>query len=130
MSNDLLEIIKKKCDNEELFQSVYSLLSEYNTNYDDCYDFMHLLIPSCDNILKNINYFKQVFRLICLTDVSSKKVGKIIDILYRNYRDNFNQAFKEETQNNKQQILMFMEKLNSLYFREFKSSFENNLINI
>ena len=129
LSNDLLEIIKKKCDNEELFQNVYSLLSEYNTNYDDCYDFMYLLIPSCDNILKNINYFKQVFRLICLTDVSSKKVGKIIDILYRNYRDNFNQAFKEETQNNKQQILMFMEKLNSLYFREFKSSFENNLIN-
>jgi hypothetical protein len=122
LSNDLLEIIKKKCDNEELFQNVYSLLSEYNTNYDDCYDFMYLLIPSCDNILKNINYFKQVFRLICLTDVSSKKVGKIIDILYRNYRDNFNQAFKEETQNNKQQILMFMEKLNSLYFRELFDS--------
>ena len=89
---------------------------------------MYLLIPSCDNILKNINYFKQVFRLICLTDVSSKKVGKIIDILYRNYRNNFNQAFNEESPNNRQQILIFMEKLNSLYFREFKSNFENNLI--
>ena len=128
LSHDLLDIIKKKCDNEELFQSVYSLLSEFNTNYDDCYDFMYLLIPSCDNILKNINYFKQVFRLICLTDVSSKKVGKIIDILYRNYRNNFNQAFNEESPNNRQQILIFMEKLNSLYFREFKSNFENNLI--
>ena len=127
LSYDLLEIIKKKCDNEELFQSVYSLLGEYNTNYDDCYEFMFLLIPSCDKILKNINYFKQVFRLICLTDVNSKKVGKIIDILYRNYRDNFNQAFDEESPNNKQQILMFMEKLNSFYFREFKSCHENNL---
>jgi len=123
----LLEIIKKKCDNEELFQSVYSLLSDYNSNYDDCYEFMFLLIPSCDNILKNINYFKQVFRLICLTDINSKKVGKIIDILYRNYRDNFNQAFDEELPNNKQKILMFMEKLNSFYFREFKSNHENNI---
>ena len=131
LSYDLLEIIKKKCDNEELFQSVYSLLSDYNSNYDDCYEFMILLIPSCDKILKNINYFKQVFRLICLTDINSKKVGKIIDILYRNYRDNFNQAFDEELPNNKQQILMFMEKLNSFYFREFKSNHEkNNSMNI
>ena len=131
LSYDLLEIIKKKCDNEELFQSVYSLLSDYNSNYDDCYEFMFLLIPSCDKILKNINYFKQVFRLICLTDINSKKVGKIIDILYRNYRDNFNQAFDEELPNNKQQILMFMEKLNSFYFREFKSNHEkNNSMNI
>ena len=126
LSNDLLEIIKKKCDNEELFQNVYSLLGEYNTNYDECYDFMYLLIPSCDKILKNINYFKQVFRLICLTDINSKKVGKIIDILYRNYRNNFNQAFEEESEENKEKILMFMEKLNSLYFREFKSIHENN----
>ena len=126
LSNDLLEIIKKKYDNEELFQNVYSLLGEYNTNYDECYDFMYLLIPSCDKILKNINYFKQVFRLICLTDINSKKVGKIIDILYRNYRNNFNQAFEEESQENKEKILMFMEKLNSLYFREFKSIHENN----
>ena len=131
LSYDLLEIIKKKCDNEELFQSVYSLLSDYNSNYDDCYEFMILLIPSCDKILKNLNYFKQVFRLICLTDINSKKVGKIIDILYRNYRDNFNQAFDEELPNNKQQILMFMEKLNSFYFREFKSNHEkNNSMNI
>ena len=127
LSYDLLEIIKKKCDNEELFQSIYSLLSDYNSNYDDCYEFMFLLIPSCDRILKNINYFKQVFRLICLTDINSKKVGKIIDILYRNYRDNFNQAFDEELPNNKQKILMFMEKLNSFYFREFKSNHENNI---
>ena len=127
LSYDLLEIIKKKCDNEELFQSVYSLLSDYNSNYDDCYEFMILLIPSCDKILKNINYFKQIFRLICLTDINSKKVGKIIDILYRNYRDNFNQAFDEELPNNKQQILMFMEKLNSFYFREFKSNYEKNI---
>ena len=129
LSYDLLDIIKKKCDNEELFQSVYSLLSEYNSHYDECYEFMYLLIPSCDSILKNINYFKQVFRLLCLTDVNSKKVGKIIDILYRNYRNNFNKAFEEETPNNKQQILMFMEKLNSLYYREFKSNQENISIN-
>ena len=129
LTYDLLDIIKKKCDNEELFQSVYSLLGEYNSHYDECYEFMYLLIPSCDKILKNINYFKQVFRLLCLTDVNSKKVGKIIDILYRNYRNNFNKAFEEEKPNNKQQILMFMEKLNSLYYREFKSNHENIAIN-
>ena len=125
LSNQLLEIIKKKCDNEELFKSVYSLLGEYNSNYDNCYDFMYLLIPECDNILNNSNYFKQVFRLICLTDNNSKKVGKIIDILYRKYNNNFNQAYDEETQNNKKKILMFMEKTNSLYYREFKSIHEN-----
>ena len=125
LSYDLLEIIKKKYDNEELFQSVYSLLGEYNTNYDECYEFMYMLIPSCDTILKNSNYFKQVFRLICLTDINSKKVGRIIDILYRNYRNNFNQAFEEEKPENKKKILMFMEKLNSLYFREFKSNHES-----
>ena len=130
LSFDLLEIIKKRCNNEELFQIVYSLLGEYNSNYDECYEFMYLLIPSCDKILKNINYFKQVFRLICLTDINSKKVGKIIDILYRNYRNNFNQAFEEESSINKQKILMFMEKLNSLYYIEFKSTHINDNTNI
>ena len=125
LSNQLLEIIKKKCDNEELFKSVYSLLSEYNTNFDNCYEFMYLLMPECDNILNNSNYFKQVFRLICLTDNSSKRVGKIIDILYRKYTNNFNQAYDEETPENKKQILMFMEKTNSLYYREFKSIHED-----
>ena len=125
LSNQLLEIIKKKCDNEELFKSVYSLLGEYNTNFDNCYEFMYLLMPECDNILNNSNYFKQVFRLICLTDNNSKKVGKIIDILYRKYTNNFNQAYEEETPENKKQILMFMEKSNSLYYREFKSNHEN-----
>ena len=130
LSYDLLDIIKKKCDNEELFQIIYSLLGEYNTNFDECYEFMYLLIPSCDKILKNINYFKQVFRLICLTDINSKKVGKIIDILYRNYRNNFNQAFEEESPENQKKILLFMEKLNSLYYREFKSSQTNSTISI
>lgn len=131
LSIQLLEIIKKKCDNEELFKIVYSLMSEYNSNYDNCYDFMYLLIPECDNILNNNNYFKQVFRLLCLTDKNSKKVGKIIDILYRKYTNNFNQAYEEETNENKKQILMFMEKTNSLYFREFQSAHENpNIINI
>ena len=125
LSNQLLEIIKKKCDNEELFKSVYSLLSEYNSNYDICYDFMYLLIPECGNILNNNNYFKQVFRLICLTDTNSRKVGKIIDILYRKYSNNFNQAYEEEIPEYKNKILMFMEKTNSLYYREFKSAHEN-----
>ena len=125
LSNQLLEIIKKKCDNEELFKSVYSLLGEYNTNYDNCYEFMYLLIPECGNILNNNNYFKQVFRLICLTDINSKKVGKIIDILYRKYSNNFSQAYEEEISENKNKILMLMEKTNSLYYREFKSSHEN-----
>ena len=126
LSDQLLEIIKKKCDNEELFKSVYSLLGEYNCNYDSCYQFLYLLIPECDNILNNSNYFKQVFRLICLTDNNSKKVGKIIDILYRKYSNNFNQAYDEETPENKKQILMFMEKSNSLYYREFKSLHETS----
>lgn len=126
LSNQLLEIMKKKCDNEELFKSVYSLLGEYNSNYDNCYEFIYLLMPECDNILNNSNYFKQVFRLICLTDANSKKVGKIIDILYRKYSNNFNQAYDEETPENKKQILRFMEKSNSLYYREFKSLHEGN----
>jgi hypothetical protein len=118
--------MKKKCDNEELFKSVYSLLGEYNSNYDNCYEFIYLLMPECDNILNNNNYFKQVFRLICLTDINSKKVGKIIDTLYRKYSNNFNQAYDEETPENKKQILRFMEKSNSLYYREFKSLHEGN----
>ena len=129
LSNQLLEIMKKKCDNEELFKSVYSLLGEYNSNYDNCYEFIYLLMPECDKILNNNNYFKQVFRLICLTDINSKKVGKIIDILYRKYANNFNQAYDEETPENKKQILGFMEKSNSLYYREFKSLHEGNNAN-
>ena len=129
LSNQLLEIMKKKCDNEELFKSVYSLLGEYNSNYDNCYEFIYLLMPECDKILNNNNYFKQVFRLICLTDINSKKVGKIIDILYRKYANNFNQAYDEETPENKKQILGFMEKSNSLYYREFKSLHEDNNAN-
>ena len=129
LSNQLLEIMKKKCDNEELFKSVYSLLGEYNSNYDNCYEFIYLLMPECDNILNNNNYFKQVFRLICLTDINSKKVGKIIDILYRKYSNNFNQAYDEETPENKKQILRFMENSNSLYYREFKSLHEGNNAN-
>ena len=123
----LLDIMKKKCDNEELFKSVYSLLSEYNKNYDDCFEFMILLLPNCDKILNNDNYFKQLFRLICLTDNDSKKVGKLIDLLYRNYTKNFNLAFEEESAENQNKILMFMENSNSLYYREFKSLQKNSI---
>ena len=127
LNNELLEIIRKKCDNEELFKTVYGLLRESNSNHDNCYEFMSLLIPECDNILNNNNYFKQIFRLICLTETSSKKVGKIIDILYRKYTKYFTQAYKEENINNQQKILYFMEKSNSFYFREFKAECECDL---
>ena len=126
LSNELLEIIRKKCDNEELFKTVYGLLREFNSNHDNCYEFMSLLIPECDNIFNNNNYFKQIFRLICLTETSSNKVGKIIDILYRKYNKYFIQAYKEENVNNQNKILYFMEKSNSFYFREFKAECESD----
>ena len=126
LSNELLAIIRKKFDNEEIFKTLYGLLKENNSNQDKCYEFMSLLIPECNSILSNINYFKQVFRLICLTEVESNKIGKIIDILYRKYPSNFIQAFNGEVEPNQHKILYFMEKSNSFYFRQFESECQKN----
>ena len=126
LSNELLEIIRKKFDNEEIFKTIYCLLKEYNSNHDACYEFLGSLIPECDSILNNINYFKQFFRIICLTEVESNKIGKIIDILYRKYSANFTQSYKEENEYNQHRILYFMEKSNSFYFREFKCICQEN----
>ena len=54
----LLEIIKKKCDNEELFQIVYSLLGEYNAKEDTFqYKEEHY---KCEKETKKTEYGEQI----------------------------------------------------------------------
>ena len=125
LSNDLLEIIRKKINNEELFKLLYNILSEGNCDNDICYEYMLLLIPACDKIFNNKNYFKQIFHLIPEINSFSIQVSKILDFMYRKFPEIFNEAFMEESTINKSKILYIMEKNHSFYFLCFKEKFES-----
>ena len=127
----LFEVMRKKCDNEELLKILFSLLKEnenqneiensINNNYDyeTCYNWITILVPSCSKTFNNLNDFKKYFKKICLVaSLDSKKIILLINILYKLYNDNFIQAYFKETENNKNKILSLMEKNNSVYYED------------
>lgn len=124
----LFEVMRKKNDNVELLKILFSLIKKdenqiennnYNNyDYESCYEWITILVPSCGNTLNNLNDFKKYFKKICFANIDSKKIISLINILYKSYNDNFIQTYNDETEDNKQKILSLMEKNNSIYHED------------
>ena len=124
----LFEVMRRKCKNEELIKILFSLLKEneeeienniYNNyDYETCYEWITLLIPSSIEHFSNINNFKKYFKKICLANIDSIKIIPLIDVLYKLQNDNFIKAYIDETEENKNKILSLMEKNNSIYYQD------------
>ena len=125
----LFEVMRKKCENEELLKILFSLIKENqneidnsnnknNYDYEACYEWITILVPSCGNTLNNLNDFKKYFKKICLVNINSIKIISLINILYKLYNENFIQSYINETENNKNIILSLLEKNNSIYYED------------
>jgi hypothetical protein len=137
----LFEVMRRKCNNEELLKILFSLLKEtdndnennennnYNYNnydYETCYEWMASLVPSCSNIFTNLNNFKKYFRKICSSvNINSIKILSLIEVMYKLYTDIFILAYNDETENNQNKLLAIMEKNNSKYYQEFLNKIKN-----
>ena len=135
----LFEVMRKKCNNEELLKILFSLIKEKqnqneidnnnsnNYDYETCYEWITILVPSCGSTLNNLNDFKKYFKKICLADINSKKIISLINILYKLYNENFIQSYNNETENNKNIILSLLEKNDSIYYEDLLKKMKTKL---
>ena len=130
LSYELLDLIRKKWKIEDIYNGIFNLLEEKKSEYNDvCYEYLTLLVIYCGNIFEDINYFRKMFEIICDGDMNSKKVGKLIEALYKNNSKNFIQILKEQNSENQKKILFFLNNQNSNNSQELKpqnDSIKNN----
>lgn len=81
-----------------------------------CYEYLTFLT----NHYKNDNYFENIFQLIYGANINSKKIGKLIEALYKNNQDEFIKLYKQESGNNQNKIVAIMENNNLDFIQEFK----------
>ena len=125
LSKELLNIIREKFDNEEIFKALYDILKqEDNDICDICYQYLYYIIPNCDLILNDYENFKKIFKLICLSDSKNfKSIGNIIKFIYKKYKELFNIAFEEENKENQNNLIIIMEKSKCPFIRLFKEKY-------
>ena len=110
LSYGLLDLIRKEWKVEDIYFGIFNLLEEKKINcYDICYEYLNLLVIYCGDVLKDINYFRKIIELICDSGVNSSNIGKLIEALYKNNRDNFMETIKELSQDNQKKILLFLD---------------------
>ena len=110
LSYELLDLIRKKWKIEDIYNGIFNLLEEKKKGYNDvCYEYLTLLVIYCGNIFEDINYFRKIMEIICGGDMSSKKLGKLIEALYKNNPNNFFQTLKEQSSENQKKILYFLD---------------------
>ena len=130
LSYELLDLIRKKWKIEDIYNGIFNLLEEKKSEYNDvCYEYLTLLVIYCGNIFEDINYFRKMFEIICDGDMNSKKIGKLIEALYKNNSKNFIQILKEQNSENQKKILFFLNNQNSNNSQELKpqnDSIKNN----
>ncbi len=144
----LFEVMRRKCNNEELLKILFSILKEsdndnennennnnyitYNNyDYETCYEWMASLVPSCNNIFTNLNTFKKYLRKICSScNINSIKIILLIDTIYKLYTDIFILAYNDETENNQNKLLTIMEKNNSKYYQDLLNKIKSKSQNI
>ena len=131
LSKELLNIIRHKFDNEEIFKALYDLLNEGDNDLSDiCYQYLYVIIPNCESILNIEANFKKLYKLICLSDVQIyHSLGNIIKFLYKNYKDYFNASFDEEDKENKNNIIKIMEKSKCSFCKIFKEKYKEFCLN-
>ena len=117
LSYELLDLIRKKWKIEDIYNGIFSLLEEKKIGYNDvCYEYLTLLVIYCGSIFEDINYFRKIIEIICIGDMNSKKIGKLIEALYKNNQKNFVQVLQEQNYENQKKLLFFLQdKIDSIY---------------
>ena len=125
LSKELLNIIREKFDNEEIFKALYDLIKEGDNDICDiCYQYLYFIIPNCDLIFKDYSNFKKFFSLICLSDIQNfKSIGNIIKLIYKKYKEYFNSSFEEENKENQDNLISIMEKSKCPFVRLFREKY-------
>ena len=114
LSYGLLDLIRKEWKVEDIYYGIFNLLEENKINcYDICYEYLTLLVIYCGNVLEDISYYRKIIELICDSGMNSNNVGKLIEALYKNNRDNFMNTIKELNQENQRKILLFLDNNNT-----------------
>lgn len=123
LSYELLGLIRKKWKIEDIYYGIFNLLEEKKIKcYDVCYEYLTLLVIYCGDVLKDINYFRKMIKIICDSGMNSTNTGKLIEALYKNNRNNFMLTIKEQSQENQKKILFFLDNKNNN-----NSSINNNI---
>ena len=126
LSYELLDLIRKKWKIEDIYNGIFNLLEEKKIGYNDvCFEYLTLLVIYCGNIFEDINYFRKIIEIICNGDMSSKKLGKLIDALNKNNPKNFIQVLKEQNSENQKKILFFLNNKNENTPQETNQQKEN-----
>ena len=130
LSYELLDLIRKKWKLEDIYNGIFNLLEEKKVGYNDvCYEYLTLLVIYCGNIFEDINYFRRIFSIICGGDMNSKKLGKLIEALYKNNTKNFIETLKEQNIENQKRLLIILDNKNGNSFQEIKTAQQQNDLN-
>ena len=122
-SYKLLDIIRKKGKIGDLYVGLLNSCEEKNVQMNEiCYEYLTFLT----NHYKNNNYFENIFQLIFGANINSKKIGKLIEALYKNNQDDFIKLYKKESDNNQNKIISIMENNNLDFIQEFKELLDTN----
>ena len=120
LCNQLLEIIRKKCDNIIIFKAIFELLKDGDCDEDICYEILTLLIPNCKELINNNEQFKNYFLILCNANITSKSIGNLLEILYKNNKNSFSHCFENEINENKKKMLMLLEQNNCFFIKNLK----------
>ena len=126
LSYELLDLIRKKWKIEDIYYGIFDLLEEKKKGYNDvCYEYLTLLVIYCGSIFEDINHFRKIIQIICIGDMNSKKIGKLIEALYKNNPKNFVQVLQEQNYEDQKKLLYFLgDKIDSIY-QEIKQNQDN-----
>ena len=70
---------KEKWKIEDIYYGIFNLLEEKKIKcYDVCYEYLTLLVIYCGDVLKDINYFRKMIKIICDSGMNSTNTGKLI----------------------------------------------------
>ena len=117
----LLDLIRKRGKIEDIYNGIINSIEENNIKINDiCYEYLAYLISRYGIIFENNSYYERVFQLIANSNNNSKKIGKLIDNLYKNNPDNFVQLYKGESDINKKKILTIIENKNLSFVEDLK----------
>ena len=127
LSYELLDLIRKKWKIEDIYDGIFNLLEEKKTGYNDvCYEYLTLLVIYYGDIFEDINYFRRIFKIIFDGGMNSKKIGKLIEALYKKNSTNFIQTLKEQSPDNQKKLLVFLDNKNSNNNNSNNNSNNNN----
>lgn len=126
LSFKLLDLIRKKGNIDDIYIGIINSCEENNLQIKEiCYDYLSFLV----NHYGNDNYFEKIFNLINNADTNSKKIGKLINALYKNNSEEFNRLYKEQNSYNQNKIKTFMDNNNLNFSVEFKDQIKLNQVN-